>query len=87
MMIARSKLTPQGQISIPVEIRRKLGVGPGSILEWEEGEDEQIVVKRASRFTSEDVHNAIFDQKPPRKELTSLKAGIREHMRKRYAKR
>jgi AbrB family looped-hinge helix DNA binding protein len=87
MTIARSKLTPQGQISIPVEIRRKLGVGPGSILEWEEGEDEQIVVKRASRFTSEDVHNAIFDRKPPRKELTSLKAGIREHMRKRHAKR
>jgi AbrB family looped-hinge helix DNA binding protein len=87
MMIARSKLTPQGQISIPVEIRRKLGVGPGSILEWEEGEDEQIVVKRASRFTSEDVHNALFDQKPQRKELTSLKAGIHERMRKRYAKR
>lgn len=87
MTIARSRLTPQGQISVPAEIRRKLGVGPGSILEWEEADDDQIVVKRASRFTSEDVHNAIFDQKPQRKELTDLKAGVREHMRKRYAKR
>jgi bifunctional DNA-binding transcriptional regulator/antitoxin component of YhaV-PrlF toxin-antitoxin module len=29
----------QGQISVPVEIRRKLGVGPGSVLEWEQDGD------------------------------------------------
>ena len=28
MALARSKLTSQGQISIPAEVRRRLGVGP-----------------------------------------------------------
>src|ERR1035441_9357945 len=30
MAIAHSKLTAQGQISVPVDVRRKLGIGPGS---------------------------------------------------------
>ena len=29
MTLAHSKLTAQGQISVPAEIRRKLGIGPG----------------------------------------------------------
>ena len=33
MPIARSKPTAQGQISVPAEIRKKLGAGPGSVLE------------------------------------------------------
>jgi AbrB family looped-hinge helix DNA binding protein len=55
MAIARSKVTAQGQISVPLDVRRKLGVGPGSILEWEEDGDK-IVVRRAGRFNSEDIH-------------------------------
>ena len=51
MTIARSKLTAQSQISVPAEVRRRLGIGPGSILEWEE-EDEKIVVRRAGRSCS-----------------------------------
>jgi AbrB family looped-hinge helix DNA binding protein len=39
MAIAHSRLTAQGQISVPAPVRRKLGVGPGSTLEsLEEGE-------------------------------------------------
>jgi bifunctional DNA-binding transcriptional regulator/antitoxin component of YhaV-PrlF toxin-antitoxin module len=36
MALAHSKDTAQGQISVPLDIRRKLGIGPGSILEWDE---------------------------------------------------
>ena len=35
MRIAQSRVTAQGQISVPAEVRRRLGVGPGSILEWD----------------------------------------------------
>ncbi|PYP88846.1 MAG: hypothetical protein DMF61_05625 [Blastocatellia bacterium AA13] len=35
MVLAQSKLTAQGQISVPAEVRRKLGLGPGSVLEWD----------------------------------------------------
>ncbi len=59
MRIARSKVTAQGQISVPVVVRRKLGVGPGSILEWDEDGDK-IVVRRAGTYTFEDIHRAIF---------------------------
>jgi AbrB family looped-hinge helix DNA binding protein len=36
MAIVHSRITAQGQISVPAAIRQKLGVGPGSTLEWDE---------------------------------------------------
>jgi antitoxin PrlF len=86
MAIAHSKLTAQGQISVPAEVRRRLGVGPGSILEWDQ-EGGQIVVRRSARYTSEDIHQAVFAKgRPNRRGLRDLKAGIRRHMRDRHAR-
>jgi antitoxin PrlF len=87
MAIAHSKVTAQGQISVPAEVRRKLGVGPGSVLEWDES-GEQVVVRKAGRYSSEDVHRALFPDKPPAaRSLRELKAGIRRDIRKRHARR
>ncbi len=86
MPIAHSKVTAQGQISIPADVRRKLGVGPGSVLEWEEDGDK-IVVRRAGRFSSEDIHRELFGTKTPKKRsLDELKEGIKRYARKRYAR-
>jgi AbrB family looped-hinge helix DNA binding protein len=86
MAIAQSKVTAQGQISVPVDVRRKLGVGPGSILEWEEDGD-RIVVRRAGRYSSEEIHKALFGDTPPkRRSLDELKEGISRYARKRYAR-
>jgi len=86
MALAHSRLTAQGQISVPAGVRKRLGVGPGSILEWEE-EDGKIVVRRAGRFSSEDLHRAVFPDGPPEKRtLAELKEGIREYIRKRHAR-
>jgi len=63
MTLARSKITAQGQISVPAEVRRKLGIGPGSVLEWNE-EGEKIVVRRSARYNWEDVHRALFPDGP-----------------------
>jgi len=82
----QSKLTAQGQISVPVEIRRKLGVGPGSVLEWEEEED-RVVVRRAGRYSSEDIHRAVFVTPPKARSADELKHGIAEHLRKKHARR
>ncbi len=57
--LARSKVTSQGQISVPRDVRRKLGIGPGSFLEWEE-EGSQMVVRRSAQFSSEYIHRALF---------------------------
>ncbi|HWA00636.1 MAG TPA: AbrB/MazE/SpoVT family DNA-binding domain-containing protein [Caulobacterales bacterium] len=84
-MTAISKLTAQGQISVPAEIRRKLGVGPGSAIEWEE-RDGEIVVRRAGRHSSEALHAAVFKESPKAKTLKDLKAGVRAHVRKKHAR-
>jgi AbrB family looped-hinge helix DNA binding protein len=87
MPIAHSKLTAQGQISVPAEVRRRLGVGPGSVLEWDE-QDEQIVVRRAGKYSSEDIHRAVFPEGPPKpRTLDELKDGIRQYIRKKHARR
>lgn len=87
MAIAHSKVTAQGQISVPAQVRRKLGIGPGSVIEWEEA-GEQVVVRRAGRYTFEDIHKALFPDGPPRaRSLEELKEGIRRAVRKRHARR
>ena len=85
MPIAYSKLTAQGQISVPAEVRRKLGIGPGSLLEWD-AEDENIVVRRSGRYTFRDVHRALFASTPRRRTPHELKDGIRKYMQGRHAR-
>lgn len=87
MAIAHSRLTSQGQISVPAEVRRLLGLAPGSVLEWE-AEDGKIVVRKAGRNTLADLHAAAFPAGPPAaRSLDELKAGIRERTRRRHARR
>ena len=87
MALAQSKVTAQGQISVPVEVRRKLGIGPGSVLEWEE-EGDAVVVRKAKRYTSEAINRAIFARrKPESKKIEEFKAGMRHHMKKKHARR
>ena len=86
MALAHSKLTAQGQISVPATIRKKLGVGPGSVLEWDDDGD-QVVVRRAGRFSSEEIHRALFATPPKPKTLADLKAGVPQHIKRRRAGR
>jgi AbrB family looped-hinge helix DNA binding protein len=86
MALAHSKLTAQGQISVPAKVRQRLGVGPGSVLEWDE-EGDQVVVRKAGRYTSRDIHRALFATAPKRRTLSELKAGARRHIKRRHASR
>lgn len=85
MAIAHSRLTAQSQISVPAEVRKKLGVGPGSVLEWDE-QNDQVVVRRAGRYTSKDVHGALFPDEGPKKTPADVKGAIRKYIRKRHAR-
>jgi AbrB family looped-hinge helix DNA binding protein len=86
MTIAQSKLTAQGQISVPAAVRRKLGIGPGSTLEWQE-EGDKVVVRRVGRFSSQDLHEALFASPPKPRTLQELKAGLSAHAKRRHARR
>jgi antitoxin PrlF len=86
MTIAHSKLTSQGQISVPTEVRRRLGLVPGSVIEWVE-EGGQVVVRPAGRFTSADIHKAVFPEGvPERVSVDDMKASIGKLIRKRHAR-
>ena len=64
----------------------KLGVGPGSVLEWDE-QDGAIVVRRSGTFSSKDIHRAVFGRRTPKPHtLEQLKEGIRGRVRERYAR-
>jgi bifunctional DNA-binding transcriptional regulator/antitoxin component of YhaV-PrlF toxin-antitoxin module len=84
--IAHSKLTAQSQVSVPAAVRRRLGVGPGAVLEWDE-DGGAIVVRRAGRYSSEDVHRALFPRAPKPRTIEQLKEGKRRYIRKRHARR
>ena len=82
----QSKLTAQCQISVPAEIRRKLGIGPGSVLEWEE-DGGNIAVRKVGKYSSEDIHRALFPTPPKPHTLEELKEGISNYVRKKHARR
>ena len=83
MVIAHSKVRAQGQVSMPAAVRRKLGIEPGSVLEW--GEDGDKIVVRRVKYTLADIHRAAFPEGPPkRRTLSEMKEGIRQYVRQRY---
>jgi AbrB family looped-hinge helix DNA binding protein len=85
MGTTHSKITSQGQISVPQEVRRWLAVGPGSILEWEHNGDHMIV-RRAGKLSSADIHAAVFPAPPKKRTLGELKAGIARHLQAKHAR-
>jgi AbrB family looped-hinge helix DNA binding protein len=76
MPIAHSRLTARGQVSVPATVRQKLGLHPGLVLEWDD-DGEQVVVRLAGRYTSEDIHRAVFATPPKPKTRAALKKGVR----------
>lgn len=81
----QSRLTAQGQVSVPARVREGLGLSAGSVLEWST-EKDVITVRRVGRNTTEDVHAAMFGRKPRARSLEELKEGIARDMRSRHAR-
>jgi hypothetical protein len=86
MAIGRSKLTSDCHISVPPEVCRKLGVGPGSVLEWDE-QGGFIVVRRAEGYTSEDIHRALFPAGVGTSGPVDVNEAIRKYIRARHGRR
>jgi AbrB family looped-hinge helix DNA binding protein len=86
MAIGRSKLSSRGQISLPLGVRKKLGVRPGSVLEWDQKGND--IVLRGGKFTSEDIRRSLFPNGPPkRRSLKALKKGVEDYIREQHAAR
>ncbi len=87
MKTARSRLSPQGQISVPAEVRQLLGLAPGSVLEWEL-QGQEVHVRRAGRYSSRDIHSAAFG-KPRSGKVVSVEEmddAIACHLEEKHAR-
>lgn len=84
----QTKLTSQGQVSVPAAVRSFLHLMPGSVLVWSQDGD-RIVVERATRHSTTEVHKALFPEAAPAtvtaKTLAELKQGVRTRMKRRHA--
>jgi AbrB family looped-hinge helix DNA binding protein len=86
MKIATSKITSQGQISVPLEVRRRLGVVPGSTIEWE-ADGDTVVVKKGGKYSFAELRRALFPKGPPEpRQLEELKEGIADYIRSKHAR-
>ena len=87
MKLAQSRITQQGRVSIPAEVRRRLGVVPGSVIDWEM-EGEKIVVRRACKFSSLAIHRAVFGDEAPRSvTVEDMDRAIGERLKDKHARR
>lgn len=90
MQKVQTKLTSQGQVSVPAPVRNYLHLIPGSVLVWTL-EGDRIIVERAKRHSTAEVHQALFSEGPQvadvAKTLGELKQGIRKHIQRRHAGR
>ena len=81
-----TRVTSQGQVSVPAAIRRKLGVEPGSTLQWIERGDE-VVVRRRVGSTFEEMHKILFPNGPPKPiSLKQMDEAIVDYMREKHGK-
>ncbi len=81
----QSRLTAQGQISVPARVREGLGLATGSVLEWST-KGGVATVRRVGRYTIADLHAAVFERKPRARTLDELKEGISRYVRARHAR-
>ena len=79
--VARTKITSQGQTSVPQEVRRLFGMGPGAEIVWGE-DDGRLVVKVQGTHTLHDVRKAL--SLPSRAKSIDVKAAVRDRMRKKF---
>jgi antitoxin PrlF len=87
MVLARSRVTAQGQLSVPAEVRKRFGIGPGSLVEWDV-KDDVLIVRRTGRNSLEDVRAILASKRPSKaKSLEELTEGVAEHIRKKHARR
>ena len=100
MLQAQTKLTSQGQVSVPAAVRRLLGLMPGSSLQWQEL-NGQVVVQRATQHDTAAAYYALFGREPvataspekakkkattKAKTLNKLKQGIKLHLQTKHAR-
>lgn len=86
MGLAQSKITAQGQVSIPVNVMRQFGLAPGEIITWDT-KDGHLVVERAGQYSLADVRSALGLPHGLAKTDEELREGVKARLRSKHARR
>lgn len=86
MSLAQSKITAQGQVSIPVSVMRQFGLAPGEIINWDTLEG-RLVIEKAGLYSLADVRSALKLPKGLHKTEAEIREGIKVRMRTKHAGR
>ncbi|MGD0838993.1 MAG: AbrB/MazE/SpoVT family DNA-binding domain-containing protein [Polyangia bacterium] len=78
MVVATSRVTSQGQISVPAEVRKSLGIRAGTELVWDRNEKGEYTI-RPKRGTLADL-NRIFGSSTVQLTNQELQAARREFL-------
>ena len=71
---AESRVTAQHQTSVPAEVRRRLGIGPGTRLQWDVDGDRVVV--SAKRSTLDEIHRLTSKRSLKRATAAQIRQGI-----------
>ncbi len=87
MSTKQSKLTSQGQVSVPASVRQFLSLSPGATMLWMQ-EGERMWVERAVTHTTTDVHQALFGNSAPKQttDTQDTNQAIRSFIQKKHAR-
>lgn len=85
--VERTGRKPDAQVpaSVQERIRRRLGSAFGSKLEWC-GIGDEVSVRPASKYSSREIHEAVFHVRPERRHVAGLDEGIRSRARRLHAR-
>jgi bifunctional DNA-binding transcriptional regulator/antitoxin component of YhaV-PrlF toxin-antitoxin module len=86
MSLARSRITAQGQISIPVSVMRQFGLAPGEVINWDTLEGH-LIIEKAGQYSLEDVQSALRLPKGLHKSEAEIREGIEARIRTKHAGR
>lgn len=87
MSLARSRITAQGQVSVPAAVMKRFGIAPGDYIDWE-AKDGNLTVRRVGKYTLGDVATALnLVEGVLHKTGPELLEGVKERMRRRHAVR
>jgi len=86
MGIAQSRITAQGQVTIPVSVMRQFGLAPGELISWD-SIDGHLTVAKAGQYSIEDVRTALNLPKALHKTDADIREGLKAMAKAKYAGR
>ena len=85
MGIAQSRVTAQGQVSIPAKIRERFGIAPGNLIEWDESGGD-LVIRKAGQYSIQDVRMTLNIKPASPQTDAEIREGIKARVRRKHAR-